>query len=103
MLTREKRERPTMSFRNALLVTMSLAAASAAAQTVDAEKTERCATRLSISLLGKSPVTALFGDANPQSQVDAMLTTGDFQERFSRFVNASFNDNPGATAAEDAA
>ena len=92
-----------MNFRNALLVTLSLLAMSANAQTVDAEKTERCATRLSISLLGKSPETALMSDANPQSQIDAMLQSADFQERFSRFINASFNSDPGATAAEDAA
>lgn len=92
-----------MNLRKAILVVMSLAAATASAQTVSAEKTERCATRLSISLLGKSPVGALMSAADPQTQIDAMLSSADFQERFARFVNATFNDDAGATAAEDPA
>jgi hypothetical protein len=92
-----------MNFRKAILVMSVLAAATATAQTVTAEKTERCATRLSISLLGKSPVAALMSDASPQNQVDAMLQSADFQERFARFVNSTFNDNPGATPSEDSA
>ena len=92
-----------MNLRKAILVVVSLAAATATAQTVNAEKTERCATRLSIALLGKSPVVALMSSADPQSQIDAMLSSADFQERFARFVNATFNDDPGATAAQDPA
>ena len=92
-----------MNLRKAIVVVLSLAAATATAQTATAEKTERCATRLSIALLGKSPVATLMSSANPQSQIDAMLASADFQERFARFVNATFNDDPGATAAEDPA
>lgn len=92
-----------MNLRKAILVAVSLAAASVSAQTVSAEKTERCATRLSIALLGKSPVAALMSQADPQSQIDAMLSSADFQERFSRFINATFNDDPGATADQDPA
>ncbi len=92
-----------MNLRKAIVVVLSLTAAAASAQTVAADKTERCATRLSISLLGKSPVSALMSSADPQTQIDAMLQSADFQERFSRFVNATFNDDPGASAAEDPA
>lgn len=92
-----------MNLRKAILVVVSLAASTATAQAVTAEQTERCATRLSISLLGKSPVAALMSAADPQSQIDAMLSSADFQERFARFVNATFNDDPGANASEDPA
>lgn len=92
-----------MNLRKAILVVVTLAAATASAQVVTAEKTERCATRLSIALLGKSPVAALMTNADPQSQIDAMLSSADFQERFARFVNATYNDEAGATAAEDPA
>jgi hypothetical protein len=90
-----------MNLRNAVVVVMTLAASQAFAQTMDAEKAERCATRLSIAITGKAPSTALIGMASPQDNVDALLQTADFQERFSRFINASFNDDPGATASED--
>ncbi len=92
-----------MNLRKAIVVVLSLTAAAASAQTVTADKTERCATRLSISLLGKSPVSALMSSADPQTQIDAMLQSADFQERFARFVNATFNDDPGANSAEDPA
>jgi hypothetical protein len=67
-----------------------------------AAKAERCASRLSLALLGKSPSDALRGAADPQSQVDAMLTTPELKERFARYVNASFNRTPGNSQAEDA-
>lgn len=73
------------------------------AQAADALKTERCATRVAVSLVGKAPSTALLSSADPQSQVDTMVTSADFQERFSRFINATFNDTPGQTVADDAA
>ncbi len=65
-----------------------------------AAKNERCATRVSISLLGKSPAAGLM--TNPQGQVDTLLADPAFVERFSRFLNASFNNDPGATSKEDA-
>ena len=64
-------------------------------------KNERCASRLSIALLGESPATGLF--TNPQGQVDQLLTQPQFVERFSRFINASFNPLPGTVAKEDSA
>lgn len=63
---------------------------------------ERCATRLSVSLLGDSPNAALLASANPQSTVDGMLGDAAFVERFARFVNAEFNVEPGAKVEEDA-
>jgi hypothetical protein len=67
-----------------------------------AGKKERCAVRVSVGLLGTSPSGALLGGGDPQSQVDAILATPEFVERFARFVNAKFNDEPGMTSAEDA-
>jgi hypothetical protein len=63
---------------------------------------ERCATRLSITLLGKAPSATLLAAANPQGEVDALVETDDFAERFARFTNAAMNDAPGATPAQDA-
>src|SRR2546422_756369 len=68
-----------------------------------ADQSERCATRLSISLTGKSPTSALMSNANPYTDVDSLIGGADFQERFSRFINATFNDDPGMTAVEDPA
>jgi hypothetical protein len=62
----------------------------------------RCAVRLAITLTGQSPSAALLQSATPQSQVDALLDSPEFLERFSRFINASFNDEAGALASEDA-
>lgn len=67
-----------------------------------AEKRERCATRLSVALLGKSPSTEMLSAANPQDRVAAMLEDADFVERFARFANAQLNPEPGANVAEDA-
>jgi hypothetical protein len=67
------------------------------------ELNERCATRLSIAMLGKSPDPGLFTSPSPQASVDAMLTSADFYERFARFINAAFNPTPGTTPDEDAA
>lgn len=67
-----------------------------------AEKRERCATRLSVAFLGKSPTAAQMTAANPQDSVDTLLTDAAFVERFARFTNAQFNDQPGEDVAEDA-
>ena len=64
---------------------------------------ERCATRLSLALLGRSPTAAMLAEADPQAGVDAMVASPEFQEKFARFINASFNDGPGEVPAEDAA
>ena len=69
------------------------------------DKTEldrRCATRLSIAMLGASPTPTFFTTPDPQGAVDQMLTSPAFIERFSRFVNATFNSGPGALQTDDA-
>ena len=66
------------------------------------EARERCSTRLSIAILGTSPSAALVQSTDPQSQVDAMLGDPAFQERFARFVNSQFDDDPGQKPADDA-
>jgi hypothetical protein len=86
---------------NCLMVVLVLLPGLAAAQ-IAADKRERCATRLSSVLLGRSPSSTLLASADPQLSVDTMLASADFIERFSRYVNASFNVDPGATPAEDA-
>jgi len=65
---------------------------------------ERCATRLSISFLGKSATTELLTSPDPKTAIEQMVTNPDFFERFARFANSEFNDNPGDAAkpAEDA-
>ena len=83
-----------------------MAASLAQAQTqvgapIDPQRAERCAVRVGIALTGKSPSAALFSAPNPQMEVPALLQSADFIERFSRFINASFNDAPGANAVDD--
>jgi hypothetical protein len=65
---------------------------------VDAEKQakgERCATRLSVAILSQSAKPELMSAADPQAQVDAMLTTPEFFEHFARFLNSELNRSPG--------
>src|SRR5258706_10670640 len=81
---------------------VALMAVPTAAQNATAELNQRCATRLSGVLLGKTPTSALLTSTSPQGQVDAMLTNADFIEKFSRWVNAHFNRDVGDTAPEDA-
>jgi hypothetical protein len=66
------------------------------------EAHERCATRLSVALLGQSASAALLASADPQAQVDAMIADPAFVERFARFANSQFNVDPGANVMEDA-
>jgi hypothetical protein len=66
-----------------------------------AEVSERCAIRLSISVLGKSPSADLLSSPDPQSAVDAMVGTPEFAERFARFFNAETNGGPSATPVDE--
>lgn len=66
-----------------------------------AEQNERCAIRLSIALVGKSPDAALFASGNPQSAIDGMIESPEFAERYARFVNAQFNGGPATSPTED--
>ncbi|WP_394823712.1 hypothetical protein [Pendulispora albinea] len=63
---------------------------------------ERCATRLSVAIVGTSASAQALSAADPQGEVDAMIGTPAFQERFARFINAEFNRDPGKNSAEDA-
>jgi hypothetical protein len=64
---------------------------------------ERCATRLSVAMLGKSPTAALLASADPQTGLDAMLVDPAFIERFASFTNSQFNPEPGESALTDSA
>ena len=66
-----------------------------------AEATARCAIRLSIALLGAGADPAVLSSADPQAQVDAMLGTPAFADRFARFVNSEFNGGPSTGPTDD--
>jgi hypothetical protein len=91
-----------------LVAAVVVLASQALAQTqtggpVDPQRAERCAVRVAIALTGKSPSAALLSSANPQLEVESLLQSEGFIERFSRFINSSFNDAPGASSVEDSA
>lgn len=67
-----------------------------------AEKAERCATRISIAMVGEGATPDLLASATPQAAFDTLVKDARFVERFSRFINSEFNRTPGMTAAEDA-
>jgi hypothetical protein len=84
------------------LVSHPRAAVAEGAEGDKAERAERCATRLSIAMLGDGASPEVLGSADPQAAFDGMLKDAKFIERFARFINSQFNMAPGATAAEDA-
>jgi hypothetical protein len=57
---------------------------------------------LSLALTGTAPDAALLGQADPQSQVDALLASDAFVDQFARFINSELNPEPGETPAADA-
>lgn len=93
----------------ALLPAVAIAAALAAGKGAHAEggeqdkaeANERCATRLSIALIGKSADASLMTSADPQAAVDAMVESPDFAERWARYVNSAFNGGPSTAATDD--
>lgn len=70
---------------------------------VDPQRAERCAVRVAIALTGKSPSAAVLSASNPQLEIPALLESDAFIERFSRFINSTLNDVPGASSIEDPA
>ena len=84
------------------LVSSPKAAVAEGAEGDKAERAERCATRLSVAVLGDGATPELLASTDPQASVDGMLKDAKFIERFSRFINSQFNMAPGATPAEDA-
>jgi hypothetical protein len=84
------------------LLLAAVLAQTATAQTTTLEFRQRCATRLSMALTGKSATATLMSATDPQQSVDALINTPDWIDRMSRFVNAKYNVDPGAIPAEDA-
>ncbi len=75
---------------------------SAALAQATPESRKRCATRLSINMMGVTPSAALIAAADPQTQVDAILADQRFIDAFANFINAKFNPTRGLTPSEDA-
>ncbi len=76
----------------------------AQSQGVDAEaqaKSERCAVHLSAALLGKSTTTQLASLSDPQTQVDAMIASPEFVERFASYMNSISNNSPAVDPNDD--
>lgn len=65
-------------------------------------RTARCASRVSLAILGRSPSDELLAAPDPQAMVAAMLADPVFVNRFARFANASLNEEPGLSPQEDA-
>src|SRR5690606_27826354 len=72
------------------------------AEEPDDQARVRCATRVSLALTGRSASEELLAAADPQSMARALMATPEFADYFARFVNASFNPEPGMSPAEDA-
>ena len=86
----------------ASLALMSSPRKTVADATDTTDRAPRCATRLSIAIVGEAASASLLSSPNPQDGTTALLQDPRFVERFSRFINAQFNVTPGATPAEDA-
>jgi hypothetical protein len=79
------------------------------------EARERCARRIASALTDQGPSPALMAASDPQSMIPQLLgpavvpTDGGmivytpFQEKFSRYIDKTFNSEPGMVPAEDAA
>jgi hypothetical protein len=94
--------RATLLLVPALIVGAVMAGSGKKASAEDtdpAAKNERCATRVAIAFTGKETTAAI--SANPQGSIDTLVADPAFVERFSRFINHEFNENPGMTAKED--
>ena len=66
-----------------------------------AELAERCSVRLSMALLGESPDEDLLANPDPQSEVDAMIKTPTFRQRFASFINSELSGTPSDSASND--
>jgi hypothetical protein len=66
-----------------------------------AEVNERCAIRISIALMGKSPDAAQLSAPDPRAAVDTMVASPEFAERYARFINSEFNGGPSSNANDD--
>ncbi|MFO0665738.1 MAG: hypothetical protein U0174_17410 [Polyangiaceae bacterium] len=95
--------------RNWIVPALALTVAGAAALTHKAsaaptgpEALQRCARRVAISITGKAPSAELLASPNPQGQVDQLVASTDFIERFSGYINSEMNPGTGMTPVEDA-
>lgn len=79
----------------------NLAAQSAGPE--DFGKKERCALRVGLVFRGLAPTPEALAAMDPQSGLGALMASPEFIEKFARFVNARYNDEPGASVAEDSA
>lgn len=66
-----------------------------------AERSERCAVRISMALLGDSPAPDLATSSDPQAAIDAMVRTPIFMERFARFINSEVSGTPSEKPGDD--
>jgi hypothetical protein len=80
---------------------LMLVGAAASAQMTQ-EQRERCATRLSVNLLGVAPNATLLSAPNPQNEVPNLLEQQQFIDRFSAYINARFNPEPDRATREPA-
>lgn len=90
---------PVLAGGAALLTKKSAHAEGAEAD--KAEVNERCAIRLAIALVGKSPEASQLTAPDPQAAVDAMVASPDFADRFARFTNSELNGGPSSNANDD--
>jgi hypothetical protein len=94
--------KPVMNVFEGLLLAGLVLATPAFAQNATTELNQRCATRLSTTILGKAPTSTLLSATDPKLSIDSMLATPEFIEKFSRFINSEFNRDPGVMPADDA-
>lgn len=83
------------------LVASLLATTAASAQALTQEQRERCATRLSINVLGQSPTAALIAAPDPRNEVPTMLQSPVFIDRFAAFIQARFAPEPNNLRGQD--
>jgi hypothetical protein len=94
---------PVVPIAAAMLAVLSGSRHAGADPATDAqERKEKCATRLSIAMVGESATAAQLAAADPLAAFDTLATDARFVERFSRFINSQFNIAPGVTPSEDA-
>ena len=78
------------------------------------EDRERCARRIASAFTDLGPSTALLTATDPQTMIPGLIAPAvqpndggviytPFEEKFSRYIDQSFNPRPGAVPAEDAA
>lgn len=91
---------PLLAGGAALLSSKSTAHAEDATED-KAERSERCAVRISMALLGDSPAPEVATSSDPQSAIDAMVRTPVFIERFARFINSEVSGSPSEKPGDD--